>query len=245
LLIYFIRKSTGFHGIGYTGDAVMEGMFDIVTLKVGYGGFYNYSYLGIDKSSGHAFIVDPAWELNLIVETLKKNHAVLKMILLTHSHFDHVNLVNQLVKIFNPCVYMSNAEIDYYGFNCANLRPMRDMDELCMGATKILCLLTPGHTKGGMCYWIGNNIFTGDTVFIEGCGVCSNFGASADEMYKSIQKIKNIVHLDTYVYPGHSYGKDPGKTLEYLFDTNIYCSAAVPPTISEISCVIDDCLALL
>lgn len=184
--------------------------------------FYNYSYIVVDQTTQATLIVDPAWELGKITARLSELDVDLVAILLTHSHYDHVNLVDKLVRKFNCAVYMSRIEIDYYQFRCGNLNAINDLDKMHIGETRISCILTPGHTAGGMCYHLTDCLFTGDTIFIEGCGMCNAKGGSADQMYNSVQRIKSVVPPYTRIYPGHSYGKSPGSTLEELMSENIY-----------------------
>lgn len=192
-------------------------------LKLKLGSFIvNYSYIIIDRASKEAAIVDPAWELGKVTTTLDGLGVRLTQILLTHSHIDHVNLVSPLVELYNPMVFMSAKEIDFYGFRCKNLSPVCHLDSIKLGHTLIECLFTPGHTAGGMCFVLPDSIFTGDTIFIEGCGICNTQGGSPEKMFESIQMVKNMVHPNTLVYPGHSYGKEPGCSLSLLMDENIY-----------------------
>lgn len=182
----------------------------------------NYCYIVVDKSTQSALIIDPAWELLKISEKLSELKVDLKAIFLTHSHDDHVNLVDPLVNKFNPIVYMSKKEIEYYEYKCRNLRALNNNEKVSLGNTEVLSLLTPGHTAGSMCYLLPDSLFTGDTIFVEGCGVCNEPGGSADELFASIQRIKSEIHPYVRVYPGHSYGKNPGQTIEYLFKENLY-----------------------
>lgn len=184
--------------------------------------FSNYCYIILDKATNTAAIIDPAWELTKIINMLDNLRTYLEIIMLTHSHYDHVNLVKPLIKKYNTAVYMSKKEIDYYRFKCRNLHELNDMDNISIGETEISCLLTPGHTAGGMCYLLTDSLFTGDTIFIEGCGICTFRGGSAEQMFESIQRIKSVVPLYVRVYPGHSYGKSPGHALDYLMTENIY-----------------------
>jgi len=200
----------------------MERLYKVRQINTDYMGFSNYCYIIVDKSSSEACIIDPAWELNKIEYELGELGANLTSILLTHSHYDHVNLLNPLLRRFNPSVFMSKKEIDYYGFKCRNLNELDDMDAVETGKTKITCILTPGHTYGGMCYLLQDSMFTGDTIFTEGCGICSSCGGSPKEMFKSIQKVKSIIPSHVRIYPAHSYGKEPGYTLDYLNNNNIY-----------------------
>lgn len=194
----------------------------VFTLKMECGPHTNYSYLILDRPSGHAAIVDPSWNLNKIMEKLEDLDARLTTILLTHAHFDHVNLVSRLMKNFSPQVVISSEERDFYGFSCENLLPARHLDEVKLGESMISCLLTPGHTAGGMCYLLSGSIFTGDTVFIEGCGTCAMEGGSAASMFESIEMMKRTVGSHVLVFPGHSYGSPVGCSFGSLLKDNIY-----------------------
>ncbi len=199
----------------------MDKNYTVSILELGIS-YVNYSYIILDKASKDAAIVDPAWGLEEIRTNLDKLGVRLTQILLTHSHLDHVNLVSSLVELYNPTVFMSAKEIDFYNFHCKNLNAVYHLDSIKLGDTLIKCLATPGHTAGGMCFVLPDCIFTGDTIFIEGCGICNTQGGSPERMFDSIQMIKNIVHPNTIVYPGHSFGKKPGCPLGLLMKENIY-----------------------
>ncbi|TCS93642.1 MBL fold metallo-hydrolase [Hazenella coriacea] len=196
--------------------------YEVHQMKTSFHMWTNFSYVVVDPITKSAFVVDPAWELSKITSKLYELNVDLVAILLTHSHYDHVNLVDPLVKKYNPNVYMSKSEIDYYQFKCRNLNAINDKEIIQVGNIEIECLLTPGHTVGGMCYLLSDSIFTGDTIFIEGCGICTGDGGSVVDMFESIQKVKSLVSPYVRVYPGHSYGKVPGQTLECLRKENIY-----------------------
>ncbi len=191
----------------------LKGIFNIIV---------NYSYVILDKFTKNAVVVDPAWDLQQIIELLNNHKMKLKAVLLTHHHFDHTNLVDKFIDLFGAQVFMSKQESSFYNFNCSNLITVDDLDVIELGETKISCLVTPGHTAGGTCYLIEDSLFTGDTIFIEGCGMCTEEGGSASQMFDSIQRIKGTISHEAKIYPGHSYGKEPGQTLEYLMQENIY-----------------------
>lgn len=196
--------------------------YQVYPIKTVSGSWINYAYLVVDSASRNACIIDPAWELEKITHQLDLVQGNLKAILLTHSHSDHVDLVEPLIEKFNPLVFMSKMEIDFYQYSCRNLNALPDKGALNIGNTEIIGLLTPGHTVGSMCYLLSNSIFTGDTIFAEGCGVCDEYGGSLDSMFSSIQRIKTEVPSHIHVYPGHSYGKIPGQALYTLLKENIY-----------------------
>lgn len=201
----------------------MDG-YEIAKIRMVHDTMINYSYLILDIETKECFIVDPAWEMGKIELQISLIGGSLTGILLTHCHYDHTNLVNKLVRKYNPKVYMSLEEIEYYSFEANNLVPIRDMEILNIGKTEVTTILTPGHTTGGTCFLLKDSLFTGDTIFIEGCGICNLDGSSPYEMFESIQKLKALVDKDTRVFTGHSYGKDQGLQWKYLLKENIYVS---------------------
>jgi hydroxyacylglutathione hydrolase len=196
--------------------------YQVISMKLGSPRIINYSYLIFDHFSGQAAIVDPAWELETVLCRLREAGAKLSTILLTHSHFDHVDLVKPLLQRFDARVVISRREMEFYNFCCPNLYPVDHGDKIQVGQTAISCLLTSGHTAGGMCFLLRDSLFTGDTIFIEGCGICTAPGGSPSEMFKSIQMIKKTVEPHVSVFPGHSFGKTPGCRLDSLLKENLY-----------------------
>ncbi|MWC28301.1 MBL fold metallo-hydrolase [Paenibacillus sp. MMS18-CY102] len=196
--------------------------YEIFMLRVSSGNIINQVYIIVDSYTGKTAIVDPAWNMELIEAKLARLGAVPEMILLTHSHEDHVQLADPLARKFGVNVYMSRREADYYRFGCTNLHLLDDGATVWLGRTAITGLLTPGHTAGGMCYKLEGSLFTGDTAFIEGCGICNLPGGSPDDMFDSIQRIKRVADASVRVYPGHSFGEKPGQTLGHLLSNNVY-----------------------
>lgn len=200
----------------------MKNTYDTYRLRVVSGNVINYCYIIMDRLTKYAAVVDPAWDIDAIVEKLKVMNADLKWILLTHSHEDHVDLVPELIRRYRPIVYMSQQEIEYYGYRCDNLISFVDREQLSLGYTNITCLVTPGHTFGSSCFLLSKDLFTGDTIFIEGCGMCTAKGGDAEDMYHSVHRIKKMVGSEVLVQPGHSFGKEPGYPISYLQRNNIY-----------------------
>lgn len=182
----------------------------------------NYTYLLIHKSKKEAYIIDPSWELQKILDQVEEYQIAVKGILLTHYHYDHVNLVDELVKLYDCDVFIGLDEINYYGISFKNMRPLFDMGRLYIGNNEIVCIQTPGHTKGGMCFLVGDVMFTGDTLFMEGCGACDMRGGSAAEMYDSLIKLKKSVSQYTQIYSGHAFSLEVGEPYWKVFENNIY-----------------------
>lgn len=200
----------------------MEATYDLFTLKTQCMTFLNYAYLGIDKTSRKAFVVDPSWDVSQMIRILESHDASLEAVLLTHSHFDHTNMVKKLERLYRPTVYISKTEADYYKYRCNRLRTVEDMDRIHIGDSAITCLVTPGHTPGSVCYWGEDHLFSGDTVFIEGCGLCDSDGGSAEDMFYSIHRLIRLIPPSAQVFPGHSFGDPPGKEMSYLYKKNLY-----------------------
>ncbi|XLS29180.1 MBL fold metallo-hydrolase [Flavobacteriaceae bacterium M23B6Z8] len=192
----------------------------VVVLRVSNLFIVNYNYLVIDHITGHSILIDPAWEMDKIERAIADSHTRLQGILLTHSHFDHLNLAKPLADKYNCPIWMSEEEIAISNFNASQLKPV-PQKPWWEGHLLIRPLLTPGHSPGSTCYLIGNNLFSGDTLFAEGCGLCPNL-ESAHQMFESLQHIKDHLQPDTRIFPGHHYGKVPGQEFASVFQNNIY-----------------------
>lgn len=193
----------------------------IFTIKTASILFKNYCYLILDKEKKEGILIDPAWDLSQFKAVIKAMEIELKGIFLTHSHNDHVNLAEKLTTIYGCPVYMSAIEQAYYNFNCNNLKTIGE-ETVKAGNLEVTAIHTPGHTIGGFCYKIENAIFTGDTLFTEGCGICNTKGGDPGQMFQSLKKLKEILPRETLIYPGHSFGYDPGYTLAKVLEMNIY-----------------------
>lgn len=187
-----------------------------------YYGFSNWCYIIESLTSSTAVIIDPAWEFHTFHNYLERRNLKVEGVLLTHSHMDHVNLVEKFIHTYNTPVFMSEVEIDYYNYRCKNLRTLQHNQKLLIKEMEFNCYLTPGHTAGSMCYGIDGNLFTGDTVFYEGCGICNTAGGSPGDMFHSIQFIKKYFPDRTRIFPGHVYGVSVGQYLMEVIRDNIY-----------------------
>ena len=126
---------------------------------------------------------------------------VCKYILSTHHHWDHT-AANE---------YFSKRGFDVLGGDPRIpfiTRVLKDKEGLSLGSTQLTCIHTPCHTTGHLCYLAEHLskrcVFTGDTLFIGGCG--KFFEGNALDMYNSLKKLKAL-HDDTVIYPGHEYAR--------------------------------------
>lgn len=190
--------------------------------------FKNYCYLVYDARSKDTVLVDPAWEWRTITETLRGLGCIPKAVLLTHHHLDHVHLASDCAKYYQIPVLMSAEERDYYHFSCTNLESLPNSEQFSIGTIPIRWLITPGHTKGSICYVIGEHWFTGDTLFNEGCGICVGKGACPKHMYHSLQALKERIKNTDRIYPGHLFNSTlgVGQTFATVKANNIYLGLA-------------------
>lgn len=192
----------------------------VIVLKTCCEPFRNFNYLVVDPGSRKAVLVDPAWQMEKIEQALANTQADLSGILITHCHPDHIHLARPLADKYDCPIWMSNQEIAASGFNARQLIGI-DTIPWHIGQMLIEPIFTPGHTPGCTCYLIGENLFTGDVLFAEGCGMCADIEA-ARAMFASLKYLKIRLDPRTRVFPGHSYGKPPGQLWPELVRNNIY-----------------------
>jgi hydroxyacylglutathione hydrolase len=201
-------------------DTEYIGASQVVVMRMSFAFIVNYSYLVYDSVTNRSVIVDPAWDMEKIDMVLASTRTKLSGVLLTHSHPDHIHLAEPLAEKYDCPIWMSHEEIANSGFKAQQLIGV-DMLPLEVGQMQIQPILTPGHTPGSTCYLIGNNLFTGDTLFAEGCGICPDVQA-ARAMFASLKLLKSRIKPETNVFPGHSYGKPPGQKFSNLLMENMY-----------------------
>lgn len=201
-------------------------MYNVTIVKAGPQQLLNFIYFLVDPNSRDAVIIDPAWDCEVLIETIDKYGLSLKAIILTHSHGDHVSAVEPLTNNISVPVYMMRQEIEHSSYRVRGLVPCHHEETIIAGTVNIISLHTPGHTTGSACYFTGDALFTGDTLFIEGCGHCHHPGGSAEEMYNSVRYLKNTIDSNTLIYPGHQYRKAPGMPLSLVQKMNIYLNLA-------------------
>ena len=82
-------------------------------------------------------------------------------------------------------------------------------------------LHTPGHTPGSQCFKVNNNLVSGDTLFVQGCGRVDLPGSNSEDMFHSLRKLSSLPD-ETILYPGHHYSPQESETMEKVKEINSY-----------------------
>lgn len=171
----------------------------------------NFIYVIADRVHGEAMVVDPAWDSEGIKEILAEENLELVGILLTHSHHDHINAVMDLYND-NSSIFINAKEYPLWKDCPEDAILVSEGDEIQFADTTISVIDTPGHSAGSTCYRIGDDLITGDTLFIYGCGRADLAGGDAKALYHSLQKLKHLPP-HTRIWVGHDYGITQESTL--------------------------------
>jgi glyoxylase-like metal-dependent hydrolase (beta-lactamase superfamily II) len=192
----------------------------------------NHVYVVGDSVSGEVLLVDPAYDVPLLLGWVEKAGLRLAGVLATHYHADHVGgdifgehiqgLVD-LLELADVPVHVQKDEVAWVtemtGTPVSSLVAHGDQDVVRVGSTSVRLLHTPGHTPGSQCIVAGDNLVSGDTLFIDGCGRTDLPGADPDEMYSSLQRLASLPGR-LVLWPGHHYSPAFSAPLETVRRAN-------------------------
>ena len=143
-------------------------------------------YLVVTKER-HIAVIDPGADPETIIAKLEDLGSEPSMILLTHAHYDHTGAVEAL------CKEPQKLRYD---------RLLHEGDTIQLDELTFTVLETPGHTPGGVCYQVGDVIFSGDTLFQLSVGRTDFPGGDAAALKKSVQRLRDLPGEYT-ICPGH------------------------------------------
>lgn len=185
----------------------------ITTLHLG--GLATNCYI-LPCGDGGAVVVDIGDGAAKLMEKLQELQLSVKAVLLTHGHYDHVAGVEEIRLAYHCPVYIHEADERMLRSGDANLawqltdKPftpvqsyelLRDGDSLTIGDLTFRVMHTPGHTPGGVCYFVDDLMFSGDTLFAGSIGRI-DLGGNAQDMRESLDKLGKL-EGDYTIYPGH------------------------------------------
>lgn len=175
----------------------------------------------VQSKEKNAFVVDPGGEAENIIGYLKGHDIAPRMILLTHGHFDHVGAVLDLKEEWPDllvCLSPNDQDLldgddktgalarrfirDSSRYTFQADKPLREGEDIVLDELSVRVMETPGHTKGSVCLFCGDTVFTGDTLFRHDCGRTDLYGGSFAEICASLRRLRQMPR-DYAVRPGH------------------------------------------
>ena len=202
-------------------------MADLVVITNVLGSFGTNSYIVYNTEGREAVLIDPPSNADFILNMISQQRFKLQAILLTHGHIDHIGAVGKIKESLPDVkVYASREEAEVLGDSTESLSAMfgtamsmeadeyiRDGETLSFMGKEIICKLVPGHTQGGMCYYIpdADMVFSGDTLFEGSVGRSDFPTGSASTLIRSIEEKLFVLPEDTKVYPGHGEATTIGR----------------------------------
>ncbi len=177
------------------------------------GPMQNFVYLMGDWQTRECAVVDPAWDVEAILRQAREDGMTVRYALVTHSHYDHVNGLPELLEKTDAQAFIHEKEIEFFKIPKGSIKAVSGGDTLDIGQVRIRFIHTPGHTPGSQCFHVENRLVSGDTLFINACGRCDLLGGDAEEMYRSLTQ--RLLKLDdaTILLPGHNYDERPSSTM--------------------------------
>ena len=164
-------------------------------------------YLLEDNDTKSAAVIDPGGAPEAILGRVKGDGMEVKMILLTHGHYDHTGAVLALREALPGVpVYLHSADAALTGGDVmpaiGETVPYGEGDVIALGTLEISVLHTPGHTPGGVCLKVGDTIFSGDTLFQGSMGRTDLPGGDYDQIMASLKRL-DALPGNFQVLPGH------------------------------------------
>lgn len=182
----------------------------------------NFVYLVGDDVERMCMVVDPAWDVEGILDVVDRDDMMVVGALVTHYHPDHIggNIFShdieglaRLLALRPVKIYVNEREAEgvkeVAGVSDTDLETVRGGDEVSIGKMNLRFLHTPGHTPGSQCFLAGSTLISGDTLFIRGCGRLDLPGGDPSQMYHSLTQVLAKLPDETLLYPGHDYSSKP------------------------------------
>ena len=207
---------------------------DLFLEQIQLGPMENFVYMIGSKSTREVALVDPAWDIDFLLNHINHQDLKLASILVTHYHPDHIgggmggHSIEGIADVIskNPVkIFVNKLEAEgvkkVTGVSDSDISIVESGDHLKIGLNDIEFLHTPGHTPGSQCFKINDNLISGDTLFINGCGRVDLPGSNPEDMYHSLQKLSDLPD-ETILYPGHHYSPEEFLTMGKTKEQNMH-----------------------
>jgi glyoxylase-like metal-dependent hydrolase (beta-lactamase superfamily II) len=178
-----------------------EGNLDVKQFVSGKG---QNQYLLISRHE--AAVIDVAEAYDDVGKILAETGIPLKWVLVTHAHPSHVEALPSLKKNYGGTFCLHEYEYQHLKKSEISTEPdriLQDNDLLGLGDIDIKVLLTAGHTKGSVCYWVkaANALFSGSTLLKKGYGQIWG-PSSMSLMLFSLKRLSSMIPAETTIYTG-------------------------------------------
>ena len=186
----------------------------------------NFVYLVGDRETGEAVVIDPAYDVDGLLDLLAADDMRLVGALATHYHPDHVGGDMMGYSIQGVAALLERTSVPIHvqadeavwvqrvtGAADKDLVQHQSGDVVQVGEIPIELIHTPGHTPGSQCFLVDNRLVAGDTLFLEGCGRTDLPGGDPAALYESLTQKLAKVPDDATLFPGHLYSMDPSASM--------------------------------
>lgn len=189
--------------------------FSVKTFVVGPVG--TNCYVLKDNASNEGIVIDPGDDPQKILSYIGGENIDIKLLVLTHGHFDHIGAVEELRNSLKVPVAVHAADAPMITDGRLNLSAfvgglvetqpadiiLHEGDNISFGKCSLRVISTPGHTNGGICLHGGGALFSGDTLFAGSVGRTDFPDGSLEEIIKSVKTRLGRVEDMAKVFPGH------------------------------------------
>jgi hydroxyacylglutathione hydrolase len=185
--------------------------------------FYKNGFVAGCERTREAVVIDPGDEVDMLLDVVAHQRLLVKYILLTHAHVDHVTGVGRAKKVLNAPVYLhcddkrlydaAPQQAALFGLRADTPPPIDHFYEmketLSFGDYQIKVHHTPGHCPGGVCLQVGpsgtpgQDLFVGDTLFAGSIGRTDLPGGDYETLMRSIKNVLFALGDEARVHPGH------------------------------------------
>lgn len=186
----------------------------------------NFAYAIGDRATGECLLVDPAYGVDDIIDTVEQDGMRVTGVLATHYHPDHVGGsmmghtiegVARLLERVSVPVHVNRNEVPWVsrttGLGESEIIGHDSGDIVTAGRLEVTLVHTPGHTPGSQCFLTMGCLVSGDTLFLDGCGRTDLPGSDPAQMYESLSLLAGLPD-DTVVLPGHQYSQAPAARMD-------------------------------